>query len=713
MTDQTTTPTQGVQITSTQIPATLGEAVIPTITDKSSLTTQATQAVVSEARYTPAQEALSKIRTPYPTQTPSLLLSRQYKVYEFDFVPGTTSVSVPFPAVLFNQQVLAGAMLSFKYWKGDIKVHIKMQSVPQQRGALLASWLPCTNKAVTSKIVASGNHATILNVSTSDTATFVIPYLSPKAWLTYPPYTDSDHSTLYLNTLVPLSAPTGITNVVKISVYASIESPEVAGFVHTDVAQSALQPVKKVLSTVNPVLGAIADITSVVEPALGLLNLLDKPETMIKPQYVVSDGVRATDWLTEVETPYVPMSLKERPYLSNTVNLFPLGKSSDSFTTLAANPMLCYQQEVTTAAGRIEYPVNPCVPAFDGVEWGPDYLFHFTRYGSYWRGGIRFFMHFCCDQFTSCRFRVGISYKAWNANWADSGDVPSSVVDVYGSTYYAVIVFYLHDEYWQKVVIPFTASSTYYPRLYIEALDTPVGANAPTQPKITISLFRAAAPDFQLAEPGYNVPYTPPPEKKTEKPVPKANRDRAQCSIEGAFSKSFASIVPDSMLTTELGMCMPEVLDSPAQLCKRVLAPEEDVADVYGHDAPNTMPHLYLNMTSQVFIFWRGSRRVTVRYLAEAGTWDITTGILTRNPVSPSVELQSEADYHSIGVVLPYFSTTPYRVNTDYQYTGRPFTASVTWFSSPSSNMYHRFSAGDDLVCGHLVAPEYQVSPPS
>lgn len=711
MTDQTTTPTQGVTITSTQIPATLGQAVIPTITDTASLTTQATQAVVSEARYASAQEALAPIRTPYPSQTPSLLLSRQYKVAEFDFVPSFTNQSISFPGALFSQQVLAGAMLSFRYWKGDIKVHVKMQSVPQQRGALLVSWLPCTNKVVTSKLVASGNHATIMNVSTSDTATFVIPYLSPKAWLTYPQYTDSDHSSLYFNTLVPLSAPTGISNVVKISVYASIEHPEVAGFVHSDEAQSALQPVKKVISTVNPMLKAITDVAASLEPALGVLNLLDKPEAAIKPQYVIESGVRATDWLTEADASYFPMSLKERPYLSNTVDLFPLGKSSDSFVTLASNPMLCFQQEVTAAAGRIEYPVNPCVPAFDGAEWGPDYLYHFTRYATYWRGGIRFFMHFCCDQFTSCRFRVGISYKAWNSNWADSGDVPSSVVDVHGSTYYAVTVPYLQDEYWQKVVVPFSGTSGYFPKLIIEALETPVGATAPAQPKITISLFRAAAPDFQLAEPGHNVPTVEPSAKKT-KLVSKNKSDKAQCSIEGAFSKSFANIVPGSMLTMEKGMCMPEILDSPAQLCKRVLVPEGSYSSIYGYDEPNTMPHFYLNLTAQVFVFWRGSRRVQMQNELESTSWDITSGVLVPNPVSPSYQWDLTAA-QTLGVTLPYFSTVPYRVNTDYQYTGRPFTASVTWFSNATPGVSFRFSAGDDLVCGHLVAPEYQVSPPS
>lgn len=682
---------QGVSVTSTQIPVTLGQAVVPTITDQSSLTTQATQSVMSEARYTSAQEALEPIQNPYPSQTPTALLTRQYKVAEFDFTPGFTTGEVHFPEVLFSQTVIQAAMVSFPYWRSDVKVHIKMQAVPQQRGALMASWLPCTNLATASKIVASGNHATILNVSTSDTATFVIPYLSPKAWLKYPNVTPSDHSTLYLNTLVPLGSPTGVSAVVKISVYASFDNPKVAGFVHSDVAQS-MQPLQKIVSTVSPLIKTLSDLATTVEPALKVLNLLDKPETPLsKTMFIAEHGMQAPYWLTEAEQPAISMSLKERPYLSNTVNLFPLGKSSDSFAALAANPMMCFQKEVVAAGDRIEYPVNPCVPAFDGVNFAPDYLFHFTRYAQFWRGGLRFFMHFCCDQFTSARFRVGLSYKPWNSVWAESGDIPSVVVDVHGSTYYGLTVPYLHDEYWQRVVIPFTAGSVYQPKLIIEALDAPVGSTAPIDPKIVITLFRAAAPDFQLAEPGYNIP------------------DDAQCSLEAAFSKGFASIIPDSLLTMETGMCMPETLDSPSQICKRVCETIPAAGTITG-DSPSTIPHWYLNLTAQVFAFWRGSRRVHLE--SSLITHSVTTGVSVPNPISPV--LQTNTGSLSQTVVLPYYSPLPYRVDPSYTYTGAPFASSVTWFSTTGTiTRRYRFSAGDDLVCGHLIAPRYVVSPPS
>lgn len=713
--ESTSVPNQAVSVTATQIPATLGQAVVPTVTDQASLTTQATQAVVSEARYADAQSALEPIQNPYPSQTPIAMLSRQYKVAEFDFTPTFTNTRISFPAVLFAQPVIAAAMLSFPFWRADVKVHIKMQSVPQQRGALMVSWLPCTNKAVTSKIEASGNHATILNVSTSDTCSFVIPYMSPKAWLQYPPTTATDHSSLYINTLVPLAAPTGISAVVKFTVYASFDNPRVAGFNHVDTAQSG-RPSKKVVPKVNPLIQTISDITAAIEPAMGLLNLLDKPDMSVSNVHaVISNGGTIGNWQTDATIPSIPMSLKDEPYLANTVDLFPLGKSSDSFTALASNPMLCFWKEITANGDRIEYPVNPCVPATDGTNFAPDYLFHFTRFASYWRGSIRFFMHFCCDQFTSARFRIGLSYSAWSADWADSGDVPSVVVDVHGSTYYGVTIPYLQDEYWQRVVIPFTAGSVFQPKLIIEALEAPVGATAPASPKIVLSLFRAAGPDFQLAEPGYNVAYTPPtPPSSTEMSLrPRKKReveveDEAQCSLEGAFAKTFVSVVPQSSFAMETGMCMPEVMDSPAQLAKRVS--ELTTSSTLGGDNPSTIPNWYLNLTAQVFAFWRGSRRVQTAIAPGTSTLGVTTGILAMNPLSPVCTATSA----SITYVLPYYSTVPYRVDASYPYTGRPFTASVTWYKAgTNTTQYFRYFAGDDMVCGHLVAPNYQVDAPS
>jgi hypothetical protein len=718
-----TASSQGVTSTSVSVPATLGQSVVPTVSDSASLTTQATQSVVSENSYSDGQSMLAKIANPYPSQTPVALLSRQYKIAEFDFGSGFTTVRVPFPGALFSQPVIQAALLSFPYWRGKIKVHVRMQSIPQQSGAVMVSWLPCTNLATVSRIAASGNHATILNVSTSDSCTFVIPYCSPKAWLTYPYVTSSDHSCLYFHELVPLNVPDNVNDTVHFTIFASMEDPEVAAFKHQDAAQSASHHSQKIKAVVDPAIRAVSSIADFVEPMLGVLNLLDKPDLDPAPQYVATQPLRAMEWFTEGSVPSVQFSLKSRPYLANTVNLFPLGKSSDSFTTLASNPMLCYQKNYITGGTNGGFPVTPCVPASDlGTTWAPDYLFHFTRYATFWRGGIRYFMHFCTNQFTSARFRIGLSYKAWSSGWADSGDVPSTVVDVHGSTYFSITVPYLFNEYWRPVTVPVSNLSSYFPYLYIEMLDDPVGSTLPGDPLITLSVFRAADSDFQLAEPGYSVAYTPPPmsladtgdimfptdSSKTVEPV-----DVAQCSLDAAFSKSFSSIVEGTLSTTELGLCMSEVMDSPAQVCKRMCKPVTPfTAALDTARDPATIPHYYLNLTSQVFSFWRGSKRCRPAFLAEtAGTW-ITSGYPAQNIVSPSARFNSAMEDPLI--TMPYYSTVPYQVMSSYTYTGPTITPPANWFASGSGTGYnYRFAAGDDLVCGHLIAPMYQVNSPS
>lgn len=714
---------QGVTTASTQVPATLGQAVVPTVTDSASLTNQATQSVVATSTYSDPQTLLSSIANPYPSQVPVQLLSRQYKIAEFDFGAAFSTVRVPFPGALFAQPVIQAAMLSFPFWRGDIKVHVRMQAVPQQSGALLVSWLPCTNKANVTKIAASGNHATLLNVSTSDSCTFVIPYLSPKAWLTYPAQTTSDHSCLYFHRLVALSAPPTVSDSVHFTVFASIENPRVAGFKHVDVAQSGLQSFQKVVAAVLPAVESVADTAAKMAPMLNVLNLLDKPDLDPDGQYVVAGALRATEWLTDAKVPTVQMSLKSRPYLANTVNVFPLGKSADSFTTLASNPMLFYQKDFTAAGDVGGFPVNPCIPASDlELNFGPDYLFHFTRFASFWRGSIRFMMHFCTDQFTSARFRVGLSYAPWTAGWADSGDVPSTVVDVHGSTYFSLNVPYLHTEYWKPVTVPITGTSQQFPQLYIELLDAPVGANLPADPKITLSIFRSAGADFQLAEPGYNQAYVPPPplaannnSMKTTQSLARRKGfevDVAQCSLDSAFSKSFSSIVEGVFLSHERGMCMAEEMDSPAQLCKRFLVPETlvDLEDAYD---PASTPHHYLNLCADVFAFWRGSQRVAFNRNAETAYADVTSGYLIKNPISPSVREWTEADPQGVAVTLPFYSTCPYQVMSNYTYTGSALTDPVSWFADTTpTGISYRFAAGDDLVCGHLIAPQYQVTAP-
>lgn len=100
--------------------------------------------------------------------------------------------------------------------------------------------------------------------------------------------------------------------------------------------------------------------------------------------------------------------------------------------------------------------------------------------------------------------------------------------------------------------------------------------------------------------------------------------------------------------------------------------------------------------------------------IPDAGLADISTGVLVVNPISPKIQEWAEADSQGVGVTLPYYSPLPYRVMGNYSYTGRPFTASVTWFATTTpTGCEFRYSAGDDLVCGHLVAPTYAVDPPS
>jgi hypothetical protein len=697
-------------------------------------------------------DLVPRLLNPYPDISPIKLLQKEYLFAQMTWSAASVSDNIFLPGTFFNLPSLECAMKTFKYWRADFNIHVTMTATPYHQGAMMISWLPCTELAVSSmtrgKFTASGNNAIILNYSTSDSCKFTIPYRSNKAWLKNPPDNPYDHSTIYFHPLVALANPTTVNDYIKMNVYISMSNVTLAGF---EEAQSSSEsnrredaPTSSGGTWIKPFINTMELIPDVVEGVSSIastLAALDKPTQSISPIPVYHNMFRDVFQGRGVDTSQ-SLSFDQNTKLANVHSLLGALTTSLPFSKLMAQPMLHFQREFTTANMAEEYfPVHPSFPCFGGspVVHTPDYLYHFAQMARFWRGSIKYFFHFCTNQFVKGRFKIAVVYNSAPVDITGTGDLPSKIVDVAGTTMVELTVPYLWDTLWREVAY----SPNSLPRIYVAPVGDFQGATLPTDALITMSVFRAAGSDFQLACQGEIAYYDPPSvhkglkkkkdkekdkpilvlvkkEKEKDKPtmtiIMPRKIEKAQCSINERFSKTFDSFIKGVTLSTEVGICQSEVLKSPDWLMKRyaqchsaTLANQQELNDPTREWHP-AMYHLGL-----VFAFWRGSRRVGIisDTLTTPGALSISQPVVaTVMNRMPFVEGFSAPCIPR--ACIPYASTLPFQFSNSYPFI--PATASENLLEmcilAPSGGGRYVYAGGDDLIFGYLFAPSYEVAPP-
>lgn len=181
------------------------------------------------------QPNMFRALNPFVDQTPTAILTRQFKIAEFAIPDSFSFQQFVFPQELFKIPSIQNALSSFFYFRSDVEVSIKINSTPYHQGMMLVSFLhDNVNDVPYSTLQRSALNPVVLNYSSSDSVTLQFGWLHPEVYmgLVQPieNITGAFIGSLRLDPIFPTDNTSGGPAIVYATIYARFLNPRVAGF---------------------------------------------------------------------------------------------------------------------------------------------------------------------------------------------------------------------------------------------------------------------------------------------------------------------------------------------------------------------------------------------------------------------------------------------------------------------------------------------------
>jgi hypothetical protein len=638
-------------------------------------------------------EKINLLSNPYPKQPLKQILSRKFRVATVNITTATPvgSVSwVEFPGALFTVPSIAEKLKSFKYFRGGVRFEVRINSTPMHVGALQVSYLPYQEAGSLHgqhHIQRSGNSSSIISASLGNSVNGLIPWVNPRLGLWTGSYLRGEIGCLWIDLLVALDGTGSSVPDVTVSVFASFDDPEVWGYSPPQLVAPALEEPKaqgktalseeaqqaekaesqsvvgKVVNTVRSVVKSVetvgSELNSVAGEVMGFANLMGlcKPDTE-KPITTVFNNPYANVVHTEGVDLSTAISAGFDAKLDNKVEV--CGKDGPSMTILklAMKPMIIGTFKFNHATAVEDVITN--IDVHPMLVWGdgglpekiyPSYLAYVAQFFQYWRGTIKYRLHFITSAFISARIRISHNMTGGAlVNVEDyGGDIPSVVLDIKGDTIFDFSVPFTKAVGYMPVngMQSFLGgvSSFYNSAITITLVNEVVGPNGVGDQTVNCLIYAAAGEDmrfvrYRAASPGSWAPtYLPPLNVKERAEIERERKNRTKTTknsplrkknlreprAEGLnedFSVPFEGLVPCKQVIEEK-MISAETFTTVKELCHRysehTFKTDDGIADQFDvtpmHFLGEKTPNFYL--WSQVFLFWRGS----IRYAFLGGTY--------------------------------------------------------------------------------------------
>lgn len=265
------------------------------------------------------------------------------------------------------------------------------------------------------------------------------------------------------------------------------------------------------------------------------------------------------------------------------------------------------------------------------------WLSHITNFFKYWRGGIKYRIHFFCSKFVTARVRIGHNMTGANPplnDWENfGGDYPSIVVDIKGSTIVDFTIPFIYSmpyvEYTGTIDID-NATGPLGSSIDITVINHAASQDVSGDTTIVGTVWAAAAEDFSWSQ--YCSYWCPPSwtvQGDTNKPGPLSiakrtameHKERSirelrkelkngEIDYQGLiedFQVSFPGLV-NAKLSTEVGNVRPEAFNALMDLFHRYQdygTPANEIFVVPW--TSSTVQHPNLDVMRRAFLFWRGS----------------------------------------------------------------------------------------------------------
>jgi hypothetical protein len=710
--------------TSTSSVTPIGDVEVPTTTQLSTTAFKESANVLVVETAVGLDRPLSHA---YPVDTPTQLLNKPYQIAQFSWTNVWAGDQIVLPDALINIPTIQNVLKRFRYYRANIKLEFKLTTTQFHQGSIIIGWLPCWDSTAPAPTLPqlSGMNASVLSASTQDSLSIEIPYLSPNAWMDVQAGVialDDRHSTVFIKPLNALIATAvNMPNAVTITVFASFTDIQVSGFrshmsskrpnreAHQKQEKGidevrAIHKVSKLIREA-PVSTALGMLAGLIDTYMGDLS---KPNSQVAPQHLLASYGNSASLCRGL---YHADQLSQYPNaeLSQARVMGGMETSHMSINELARRPILYYSFAMTTLFSEFNFKVSPRWLASNWNDW----LSHTAYAFRYWRGSIKWSIHFCVPAFYS--FRVRVTATVQTSTIDNYGDLASAIIDVKGETWFDFVVPFERAYDWASVTDEVPAD---VPEVTITRITDIQGSSAPSSPIVYVNIFRAGGEDISFAGLRGARDFVPPEKNRVKELVVDAH-----VSLDDKFKRPFEGVIKGVNLSVEQGWVMPEMALSVSDCCKRA-SDHLTGGSILGGTA-STYPCVFpeggaslnyatigrepLHYFGSVFWFWRGGRILTKYqsnakiYLAQKVTtnpsWGDGAAHWYPNPNDASLKFAES-------VQIPYYFERPWhpivapghRFTENYDVTAGPLDLTGAGDGVPVT-----LSGADDFVLLHPV----------
>lgn len=647
------------------------------------MTTFKESAVVTEVDSTVLTEN-REWANPWSVSVPKDYLARSFVIKTFNWTPGISIQTVPLIGLL-SQSTLALALFKlWRYARCSFKIQFKMTSSQYFQGCAMVGWLPCISWSTVPHDLQSLScyNAVVLSASKQESCTLIIPYLSPEFYMDTTAFnsTSAEHATVFfaeLNTL--LSTNAAITPSVPMEVHGSIEECDLSGAMsQSKVSRRDAEAEKKEQMGKDAAVGSVIRNTSqlirhvpvigeVWSPIADVINTifgtqLSKPVTVAAPSNNVQryySDVNQADGLTDA----TQMTFYQNPRISVSKTFYGMNTSFMSCRKFAGEPMLFDQ---VTFDGTTTVYLTSLDPTTTGLALSNiDFVGMMASSVRFYRGSLKYLIHFALPCFYAVRFRIRIQY---NTTVSNPHNVPNIVIDVKGDVWIPITVPMMQPRPWVD-----NDGTNYTPSyLVIEQITPIVGAPSPTTAVVYCNIWRAGGEDMQFAypwDPSFFIFRTKTERKTSVVATEEEDLSRAhpQTCIKEKFAHQFDPIQQGQAFIQEKNFIMSETIETIADLFKRQTL-YADETHIFG-DTPQVTLH---KLFASCFMWQRGS--VVYRHIHRGNTsgnkdgwylppWSFIGGA-HRPEMGWAPAYQSATQMiQQEAINMPYWSAAPYTVS--------------------------------------------------
>lgn len=525
----------------------------------------------------------------------------------------------------------------------------------------------------------SGCNAHTLSASLGDGLSIELPYFIPMEWvdgLSGSLTPDGKIATVWLAELNRLlTTSPNISASIPIVVYASFTEIEMMGMcsfskepgvikelqkknndgINAKTVVSGVSQVVRALPVIGPIWGAIATIINTFAGDLA------KPVNDAAPQLITATATPDSA-LCHGITQADEVSMYSQALVSQSKTFNGMLTSHITLNELARKPMLHLQYKFDGTNTSFALTATPQIKDYSDFR-NMDWLWAISLAFRYWKGSIKYLIHFVLPSFQSFRAQITILDQLGVAV-VSTGDLMNKIVNVQGETWVEVNVPYLRPVLWVVPAAEVPASAA-VPKLVITQLTPIVGSSLPATPVCYINVYRAGGEDtaFRVLQHADDLIS---PEKEV-----------VSQSLEVRFRKPFDGLVAGSNQSIEKGYVAPEIACSVSDCLKRASFTLSSSSTFSDTTAPFNFPPGTGNVNygsiglepfqyfAAMFMFWRGSR--IIRHYQTATIWGVQDrnkslnwgdGAALHFPAGSAGTTFREAlsvDYRSIYPYIPVF----------------------------------------------------------